>query len=295
MSILTLAHRLRHHLFNPYASYVRLLQRIGSLPQEIEGYAVPCTQSTAQIDILTVAFNVPELIEKQIEMVRKYVTDEHCTHIVADNSTSPEARQRIREICRQGGVVYLPIPPIIDKLISSRLFNYGLSHGAALNWTVSRLIARRRPEFLVLLDHDLFPIAPYSFRQAVEGRDFYGVARLKQRGWYVWPGFCVFRYAALAVSRPCFLPCVYQGEYLDAGGSNCERFFSRYDMMEQRFAKVETARVQKTAGLRNNNEVYHADCIQRIDEAWIHLINGSNYAHLKGKEMMVRKGLEKFR
>ncbi len=161
MSMLSLAHRVRHYLFNPYANYVRCLQHIGSLPEEIEDYAVPCDGSTAHIDILTVAFNVPELIGKQIEMVRKYVKDEHYTYIVADNSTSQEKRKKIREICQSNGVIYLPIPPIIDKLISSKLFNYGLSHGAALNWAVSRLIARRRPEFLVLLDHDLFPIEPY--------------------------------------------------------------------------------------------------------------------------------------
>ena len=71
------------------------------------------------------------------------------------------------------------------------------------------------------------------------------------------------------------------------------KLYQHYQREEQRFAEVQTVRIQKTKGLLSANDIYHADCIQRIDNAWIHIINGSNYAKLKGKEKMVKRVLEK--
>ncbi len=294
MSVRDVLHQARAKVFNPYAAYVRMLQSIPRLPKEYAHVATPCQPSENSLDIVTVAFNVPEIIAKQIEMVQKYVTDTNYTHIIADNSTDLKARIKIEEICKTGGVKYVPVPAIIDKLISSRLFNFGLSHGAALNWTLSNVIAQRQPTYLALLDHDLFPISRYGIVAQLGDHDFYGVSRIREKGWYLWPGFSVFKYAVLRQNHACFLPCSYHGEYLDAGGSNYERIYSHYDLLSQRFAQVETTRVQVTPGLTSPNDIYHADCAQRIDKAWIHLINGSNYAHLEGKEKMVMMGLKKF-
>ena len=49
------------------------------------------------------------------------------------------------------------------------------------------------------------------------------------------------------------------------------------------FLHTKTYRIKKTQELKSYNDIYHGDCIQIIDNAWLHIINGSNYAHINGK------------
>lgn len=57
------------------------------------------------------------------------------------------------------------------------------------------------------------------------------------------------------------------------------------------FPIVKTLRYKKTEGLNRQCDIYHSDYIQIVDKSWLHIINGSNYANIPGKEDMIRQVL----
>ena len=167
-----------------------------------------------------------------------------------------------------------------------------MSHGAALNWMFYHYLQFVKPKYFALIDHDCLPGRNYNLTETLGNKNFYGVDRLKDNSWYIWPGFAIYRYDIVEKAKPNFLPIYINKSFLDAGGANYLQLYQYYHRDNLRFAEVQTVRIQKTKGLLSANDIYHADCNQRIDNAWIHIINGSNYAKLKGKGKMVKRVLE---
>ena len=169
---------LKRWVFNQYGKYVLLLSRIG---RPVDSFA----PDGLELYVITVAYNHVRLIEKQIELVKLHVKDKNYRHVVVDNSPSRGARKQIKEICEREKVGYVPVPMFIDKLIWHGLFGYGLSHGAALNWMFYYFLKHQKPVRFALIDHDAFPMEDYSFIDKLGDRDFYGVERIREDGWYV--------------------------------------------------------------------------------------------------------------
>lgn len=277
---------IKHWIFNLHRKYVWLLSRIGRKP-----YAyLPADQK--ELHVITVAYNHVRLIEKQIEMVKQHVKDKDYLHVIIDNSPNRKVRHQIKEICEKEQVGYVSIPIYIDKLICHRIFGNGVSHGAALNWMFYHFLKHWKPVRFALIDHDVFPMEDYSFIETLSERDFYGVERIMKGGWYLWPGWSIFRYDAISCCHPNYLPYYSKESYLDSGGGNYPRFYSRYDLRNIEFAPVVTKRIRHSKGLTAYNDIYHGDCVQLIDYKWLHFINGSNCAKIPGKEKLVDKMID---
>lgn len=276
----------KHWVFNQHRKYVWLLSRIAKKP---DAY-IPTDQK--ELYVITVAYNHVRLIEKQIELVKRHVRDKNYLHVVVDNSPKKKVRQQIKEICKREQVGYVPVPHFIDMLICHKIFGNGISHGAALNWMFYYFLKRQKPVRFALIDHDVFPMEDFSFLDKLGERDFYGVERIRESGWYLWPGWCIFRYNAIVDSHPNFLPYYLNESYLDAGGGNYPRFYGRYDLKIVEFPLVVTKRFRHSSGLKAYNDIYHGDCLQLIDSKWLHFINGSNCAKIPGKEKLVDKMID---
>lgn len=277
---------IKHWIFNQHSKYVWLLSRTGRKPDTY----IPTDQK--ELLIITVAYNHVRLIEKQIEMVKRHVFDKRYLHVVVDNSPNKNARKQIKDVCEREQIGYVPVPRIIDKLICHKIFGNGVSHGAALNWFYYYFLKEWKPLRFALIDHDVFPVEDYSFVDKLGERDFYGVERIKEHGWYLWPGWCIFKYDAISDCNPNFLPYYYMESYFDSGGGNYPRFYGRYDLKSMEFAPIVTRRIRNTKELMSYNDVYHGDCVQLIDGKWLHFINGSNCAKIPGKEKLVEKMID---
>jgi hypothetical protein len=121
-------------------------------------------------------------------------------------------------------------------------------------------------------------------------RDFYGVSRIKEDEWYLWPGFCIFNYDVFT-KEPDFLPRYTKKNFLDTGGGNYRQQYYKYDLKDVAFPQVKTIRIKKSKELVRQCDIYHSDYVQVIDDTWLHLINGSNYAEIKGKDEVIEKTL----
>lgn len=270
-------------VFNIYCKYIWGLSLVGGKCRVvIKGDGK--VQEKVAMYIITIAYNEENLIRKQIELVRRFVKDADYHHVIVDNSTKRKKRKQIRILCQENGIEYVPVPRYINRLISTRLFWFGISHGAALNWMFYKFLIYRKPERFALLDHDLFPIKDCNLTEALGDKDFYGVKRDRGTGWYLWPGYSIFKFDVLSSKKVNFLPMMVKGSFLDSGGANYQAIYKNYDINDVVFAVDKTYRIKNTQDLI---DVYHGDCIQIIDTSWLHIINGSNYARVKGKEKSV--------
>ena len=179
----------------------------------------------------------------------------------------------------------IPVPFGIGILTNSQC---AISHGAALNWVYYHVLRKMKPKRFALIDHDIFPVKSYNLTSALGEKDFYGVRRSGNGEWYLWPGWCIFNFTKFT-ARPNFEPIFTQKSFLDTGGSNYPRYYYRYDIQVIPFPRFKSFRYKKTEGLNRHCDILHSDYIQIVDESWLHLINGSNYAKIPGKEDMISR------
>ncbi|TCT08001.1 hypothetical protein [Aquabacter spiritensis] len=169
----------------------------------------------------TIAFNLPEavaLLSQGLARVHPGVP-----LVVCDNSDDPAARARIAALCAARGHVYcaLPRPPAIGSR-----GNASRSHAVALNWVWRNLIRPSRPSGFALLDHDLVPLVPDDLAARVAHHPIHGMVRRGPRGaWYLWPGFSLFDFSAVAGLKLDFGTDTPRG--LDTGGQNWRVLYRR--------------------------------------------------------------------
>lgn len=171
---------------------------------------------------VTIAFNLPEAVAFLSEGMAHSLPD--VPLLVCDNSSDPQARAAIAQVCARYGHVYCPLPPV--PRISPNV-NGSRSHGVALNWVWRNLLRRVRPAAFALLDHDLVPLSGTSLASQLKGQPAYGMVREGERfgGWYLWPGYSLFDFAAVE-----HLPLDFGTDTprtLDTGGQNWRILYRR--------------------------------------------------------------------
>ncbi|HLJ57235.1 MAG TPA: hypothetical protein VKT77_19520 [Chthonomonadaceae bacterium] len=159
--------------------------------------------------MVAIAFADPQAIEWQARLVRRYV--EGAVYVVADNSPEDAAAGEIETVCARYGVPYLRLPRNPWQEPSR-------SHGIALNWMWRNVIRPGRPEAFGFLDDDLFPTAPDDPFGRLASQDFYGMIRSAGQRWFLWAGFCFYRFDRVAARPLDFGQDWFKG--LDTGGGN---------------------------------------------------------------------------
>lgn len=295
-SLITPFRILQQKLYNPYVRYCSWLASIASKPEK----DAEKDRENCELLVVTIAFNKPDLIKKQLELMQENFKDKDYIHVIADNSNKKALREEIADICNKANVRYVPVPRFLNQLSRTRLFWYGVSEGTALNWLWNKYIIGIKPRRMAIIDHDLLPIKETSLIDKLGTNDFYGADRFRgDSSWYLWPGYVIFNCNKMWDKRISFQPCFIGKTFLDAGGWMYHSLYKDYKRDNNMFAKVETYNIVNDKNQKNrNDDIYHRNCIQIIDGSWLHLINGSNYAKLKGKEGIMKNvlnNLEKFK
>jgi hypothetical protein len=170
--------------------------------------------------LVTVAFADPQLLEWQSRLVARYVAD--AVHVVIDNSPDDNIAARNAAIAADAAIAYARAPPNPwTGHTASR------SHGLALNWTWHNIIRPGAPAAFGFIDHDIFPTAPDDPFAALRKQDAYGVVRTAGPRWFLWAGFCMFRFAAVKDKPLDFGQDWFVG--LDTGGGNWEPLYRGLD------------------------------------------------------------------
>lgn len=170
--------------------------------------------------LLTIAFADAQCLDLQLRLTRGLVR--HDLHIVADNSVSEAAARENRQVCAAHGAAYVRLPanPWTVK-------NPSRSHGAALNWMWHNVLKPAAPAAFGFLDQDLFPTQPCDPFEPLEGAAFYGDLRWAGARWFLWAGYCFFRFDAV-----CHEPLDFGLDWfagLDTGGANWDVLYRGVD------------------------------------------------------------------
>jgi len=231
----------------------------------------------SEIDIVTIAFNNPLVIEYQIKILKKYVMDDF-THIIADNSSEIKAQKAIFEICKTLNIHYVKIPK--NDLFRNK------SHGGAMHWTYKNILRKRNSPYFGFLDHDIFPTNSYSILKKMKN-NIYGrvIHSYKKDGynsfiskefpyWSLWAGF-YFLKSDLLFSQNIytfnFFPKSFQnGVYLDTGGG-------LWNVLMSKMIYPGELAIYKSMKFRDSElSNVHTDYIEYFDD-WIHFVNVSNW------------------
>ncbi|MDR3459437.1 MAG: hypothetical protein P4N60_18575 [Verrucomicrobiae bacterium] len=164
--------------------------------------------------LITVAFSDPQAIDWQARLIRRHVPG--ASYLIADNSPDEASATAIAALAAQHSVPYLRLP-------ANPWHKGSRSHGIVLNWLWENLIRPGEPEMFGFLDHDIFPTAPDDPFAALATQDFYGVVRTAGAGWFLWAGFCFYRFAGVRRKKLDFGQDWFNG--LDTGGGNWRRLY----------------------------------------------------------------------
>jgi hypothetical protein len=171
--------------------------------------------------LASIAFNDVEAIAMQAEAIARFVRN--ALYIIADNSTDDDAAGAIAAIAAKRALPYVRLPGHRWRKPEQA----SRAHGHALNWVWRNVMLPGRPEAFGFLDHDLFPTAPDDPFAMLARQPVYGVLRQSGSRWFLWAGFCLFRFNAVKDLPLDFAQAWFVG--LDTGGGNWSALYRRLD------------------------------------------------------------------
>lgn len=160
----------------------------------------------------TVAFNTPWTLDLLCASWRRHRPGMEL--IAIDNSSKPEIRRANSEICDRHCVPYLELPRNPE-------WNPSRSHALAMNWVWNNVVKWLEPEIVGWIDHDCFPVRSVDLPCIIGNRIAHGFFRESMTtngAWYLWAGYCFFKFAAVSSPDIDFKPRIDLG--LDTGGGN---------------------------------------------------------------------------
>ena len=215
---------------------------------------------SADTAVLTVAFNQPALIRLQLEGLTRFIHPAPAI-IIVDNSSHPESRQEIAALAKEFGATYIRAP---FNPFSS--FQGSLSHASTLDWAWSRIIGESRVNNVLLLDHDIFPVAKLSLGSLFQGVAAAGVREERAGMWYLWPGFLAINRDLMGGPPLSFMPY----RELDTGGSLWVSHYRNLGSEMIRECDLVLNRV-------SDAEYKQVSGVEIINGLWLHLVDGSGW------------------
>ena len=268
-----------------YSCYVRWLSHRGRFKGDSR-YDDDC------LCVVIITFNVPQLLAKQVDCLRRQIMDKPFHILVGDNSSHRSAREEIEKICGELDLEYVGVPRWLNRCLMNTLFLPSYSHGAALNWLWYKVLKGRRYSLFAFLDHDIFPTHPCCLEQILGSSAFNGVLRRRHKAWYLWPGLALFKGETLRNINVDFLPAYAGKTFLDTGGAMYHRLFKDYRGEMPVFPDVHLVRMRQEDDNDAERDIYHTDCFQYIGNNWLHLVNVTNYTHTEDKSGMIDEILD---
>jgi hypothetical protein len=169
--------------------------------------------------IVSIASNDFERIEQQADLVGRSVN--RALYLIGDNSSNPAIARYIEAKARRRDIPYVRLPP---SPWSGR--DFSRDHGFAMTWAWRHVVRPGRPTAFGFIDHDIYPLKPTDPFAPLSSYPVAG--RIMERGpagpreptdpWYLWAGFCFFRFDAVHRLPLDFSPDLVAG--FDTGFSN---------------------------------------------------------------------------
>ncbi|MCX6754456.1 MAG: hypothetical protein NTU81_01340 [Candidatus Nomurabacteria bacterium] len=213
--------------------------------------------------IITIAFNNIEILKTQYIYIKNNLQDDFI-YMIADNSSVQNISNEIKKYCKDNKIPYVKLPP-------NPYNNPSKSHGMALNWTYKNIVKTYEPVLFGFIDHDIFPYQKTSIISSINSGIF-GLIQVRNEKWYLWPGFCFYKYIGLKTIKINFMP----KKGLDTGGANYYTLYKNINKdllikIPQIYIDINTNTEVK--GINDTNTANTVECIGD----WLHLMRVSNW------------------
>ena len=168
-----------------------------------------------KIKIFTFSFNRPDILQYQIDSLKKYIEDDFEFHVVYDTRDN-EYLEEFSEICKKNKVYF-------HHHISEPGNTPSFYNSDAIQWTYDKFAKSGDEDFIgMILDHDIFLIENLNVSQFMEGYDLSGLPQTRGNVEYIWAGLILFRKSSLENIDFNFYPQTVDGQLLDSCGGTYE-------------------------------------------------------------------------
>lgn len=161
--------------------------------------------------IFSFVFNRPDILEYQINSIRKFLIGEYEINIVYDTRDN-EYYDQFEEICKNNDVnfyLHQSEPGQTPSFYNAQV----------IGWIYENKIFEDDEENLVIfLDHDMFLIDNFDPCSEIGDYDVFGCLQTRKNVKYVWPGLCGFKKSSVKDIEFDFYPKNVDGQFLDTGG-----------------------------------------------------------------------------
>jgi hypothetical protein len=222
-----------------------------------------------KVSVIVVAFNKPEFIKLQYDLLSKYMSDVF-EFYVYNNSNNPITSKNIEEECNRYGIEYISVP---QSIFNSSDVSYRA--GKSLDYAIHHnMNTYTDSTHLMILDSDMFLIKPFSMVEYMGHFDLMGI--YQQRGH-------VFYYTnQLMFVDNCkvknfdtetkFLPGIIDGQATDCGGY-LYTYINRYGILHG------NVRDNVHSGTLKSEDIPNIDIeFAPYFQTEIEMMNGTNFA-----------------
>lgn len=216
-----------------------------------------------KVAIIIVVFNISNLIETQISLVKRFCKDDNFDIIVIDNSSNLIIASEIKNVVeRLYCKYYKTAAPTAD---------FSQSHASACNY--AHLNFKDQYSYMFFLDHDNFPIKNFSITDILQDKLLGGVAQARADKHYFWPGCVMINIKLTSGDIVDFSTNSEIG--LDTGG-NLYKIIEKYGLG----SCICFDQYEKPNSVNSSHHYYNLICNTKTSIAefsFMHFINGSNW------------------
>lgn len=168
-----------------------------------------------KVKILVFTFNRPELLERQVKCLRKYLQGDYEISIIHD-SRENEYLEQFRAICSELKIDFYHHDSPFGKTPNQY-------HSESIQWAYDNIIKSKFVDDIVmLLDHDMFLFEEFDAIEYLSDCDIVGCEQSRGNIKYIWPGLCLFKSKSIIPIDFDFYPGNFFGQDLDTGGGTCK-------------------------------------------------------------------------
>lgn len=168
-----------------------------------------------KIEIFTFAFNRPDLLELQVDCLKKFLLNDFNLNVIHDTRNGRLVTE-FETVCRKISSKYRDVSVQYCVHESPDGLQSSEYHSEALQWTYDEIVKSLDDTIVLFLDHDIFLTEDLNLVEEMESYDILGLLQEREHVKYVWPGLVAFKTSSF---REINWKCgEVEGQKVDSGG-----------------------------------------------------------------------------
>ena len=174
------------------------------------------------IKVFIFAFNRPDLLELQVDSLRKF--NQNLLYItVVQDKHEDSYDEDFTTICEE-----IDVELVIHNAQSNRTASQ--YHADSVQFVYDNHLSDG--DVVLFLDHDMFAIEEMNLLEMLGTHDVLGLYQERGPVKYIWPGMMLFKYDSVKNLQFSFSPGSYNGQLLDTGGGTYRLFGANLDIQD---------------------------------------------------------------